>query len=259
MSVPSDKNGETCPDCKGSGGVAVQVGGGPDAYEQEVQCPRCGGTGALRPPSAPIKADIALDLSLLDTLLVRCGACLQKYSVDPHGDQVHLTGLYECPHCKHPLDSRAWLYAIRNLQKMLATRSASAEPTDRQLSALYAAFLRHVRDKAPAPDQETIYARQWDAWEEVFGKGRRTESAATLADENRRFRNGFANLSQALADAPGLPIECLSPEDQAKWTDTLTGILMALGVLETTGRPLHLFEALTEAVDEARLAEGGTT
>ena len=74
---------------------------------------------------AEISADIDLDLSLLDTLLIRCGACLQKYSIQPHQDQTYLTHLYECPHCKHPLDSRAWLYAIRNLQKMVAAQHPS--------------------------------------------------------------------------------------------------------------------------------------
>lgn len=74
-----------------------------------------------------------------------------------------------------------------------------------------------------------------------------TGHAKDLERENQRFRNGFANLSKALQDGPGLPIELLDEADQAKWTDTITGILMALGVLEVTGKPMNPFEALTEA------------
>lgn len=72
-----------------------------------------------------------------------------------------------------------------------------------------------------------------------------------LEAENQRFRNGFANLNQALADAPGLPLEIQDKESLELWTDTLHGILMALGVLEATGKPLSPFEAL---VDAAQLA-----
>lgn len=78
------------------------------------------------------------------------------------------------------------------------------------------------------------------------------EWARTLERENRRLRNGFANLNKALEEAPGLPIELLSAEEQEAWTDILSGILMALGVLETTGRPMSPFEALIEAAGEAK-------
>lgn len=81
---------------------------------------------------------------------------------------------------------------------------------------------------------------------------RQQSEITRLMEENQRFRNGFANLSKALEEAPGLPIELLDEEDQAKWTDTITGILMALGVLEVTGRPMSPFEALVEAASEAR-------
>lgn len=69
----------------------------------------------------------------------------------------------------------------------------------------------------------------------------------TLTAENQRFRNGFANLYQALQDAPGLPIEALGEEDQAKWTDLITGLMMALGGLEMDGRPMSVWEALQDA------------
>ena len=69
---------------------------------------------------------------------------------------------------------------------------------------------------------------------------------AQLERDAERYRNGFANLMHALQDAPPLPIEALSAENQAKWTDLLTGLLMALGVLETTGRPQSIWDALTD-------------
>lgn len=86
---------------------------------------------------------------------------------------------------------------------------------------------------------------------------RRAEAAeariAELERDAARYRNGFANLMQALNDAPGLPLECLSQEELARWTDVLTGILMALGVLEHTGRPMSMWEALQNAaIDRAR-------
>ena len=82
--------------------------------------------------------------------------------------------------------------------------------------------------------------------------GKLSARIAELERDAARFRNGFANLTQALQDAPGLPIETLSAEDQAKWTDLLTGLLMALGVLEATGKPQSMWEALTEAAMKAK-------
>lgn len=43
---PADARDAECPNCKGSGEMAVLVGGGPDAYETPVNCPKCAGTGA---------------------------------------------------------------------------------------------------------------------------------------------------------------------------------------------------------------------
>lgn len=103
----------------------------------------------------------------------------------------------------------------------------------------------------PKTDAEGVrFGRLMIEWPK--GKQKTTELipadfARELERENQRFRNGFANLTKALQDGPGLPIELLDEADQAKWTDTITGILMALGVLEVTGKPMSPFEALMEA------------
>ena len=62
----------------------------------------------------------------------------------------------------------------------------------------------------------------------------------------RKFQHGIDNILSALEAAPGLPIETLSREDQEKWTDIITGILMALGPYQATGKPLALFEAIND-------------
>ena len=89
----------------------------------------------------------------------------------------------------------------------------------------------------------------------TFDPQQAASAIVALQQDVDRYRNGFANLMQALQDAPALPIETLSVEDQAKWTDLLTGLLMALGVLETTGKPQSMWEALCDA---ARGAEKPT-
>jgi hypothetical protein len=54
-----------------------------------------------------------------------------------------------------------------------------------------------------------------------------------------------SDVERALDAAPGLPIECLSEEDQEKWTDAITGILMALGPYRISGRPETLWENIS--------------
>ena len=66
-----------------------------------------------------------------------------------------------------------------------------------------------------------------------------------MTDE-QKFRNALNNILAALKAAPGLPIETLSAEDQAKWTDVITGILMALGPYEVTGKPVTFFDYMME-------------
>ena len=66
-----------------------------------------------------------------------------------------------------------------------------------------------------------------------------------MSDE-QKFRNALDNILARLQAAPGLPIETLPREDQAKWTDTITGILMALGPYSTTGRPVTLWDYMQE-------------
>lgn len=70
-----------------------------------------------------------------------------------------------------------------------------------------------------------------------------------LRDENQRFRNGYANLMQALMDAPGLPLEGSSDAALTEWTNIITGILMALGTLDATGKPQSPWEALCAIAD----------
>lgn len=65
-----------------------------------------------------------------------------------------------------------------------------------------------------------------------------------MGDETERLRNGLDNILQAMNDAPGLPIECLSVEDQTRWTQTIHAILMALGPYEITGKPITIHEYL---------------
>lgn len=72
----------------------------------------------------------------------------------------------------------------------------------------------------------------------------------TLRDENARFRNGYDNLLAAFRKAPALPLECLSQEDLEEWTDTISGILLALGPYMETGRPLTIMEALKEKIKD---------
>lgn len=76
------------------------------------------------------------------------------------------------------------------------------------------------------------------------------EEVERLRDENQRFRNGYANLSRALQNGPGLPLEGSSEEALAEWTGIIAGILMALGTLESTGKPQSPWEALL-AIDNA--------
>ena len=64
-----------------------------------------------------------------------------------------------------------------------------------------------------------------------------------MTDE-QKFRNALDNILAALKDAPPLPIESLSAEDQAKWT--ITGILVALGPYEVTGRPVTPWDYMQE-------------
>lgn len=71
-----------------------------------------------------------------------------------------------------------------------------------------------------------------------------------LREENQKLRNGFTNLGRALEEAPGLPLEYLSKDDLAKWTDLITGLLIALGTLEVTGKPIGTLEALCEAAGQ---------
>ena len=66
-----------------------------------------------------------------------------------------------------------------------------------------------------------------------------------MTDE-QKFRNALDNILAALRDAPALPIESLSAEDQAKWTDTITGILVALGPYAATGKPVTPWEYMLE-------------
>ena len=61
-----------------------------------------------------------------------------------------------------------------------------------------------------------------------------------------RYRNGIDNILAALKAAPSLPIETLSREDQAKWTDVITGILVALGPYAVTGKPVTPWEYMLE-------------
>ena len=63
----------------------------------------------------------------------------------------------------------------------------------------------------------------------------------------QKFRNALDNILAALKAAPPLPIETCSREDQAGWTDTITGILMALGPYGATGRPVTPWEYLNDA------------
>lgn len=70
--------------------------------------------------------------------------------------------------------------------------------------------------------------------------------------ENQSFRNGFDNLLAALDKAPGLPIEAQSEEDQAKWTDLITGLLMALGSYQHSGKPQSVWEGLQDAALAAK-------
>ena len=66
-----------------------------------------------------------------------------------------------------------------------------------------------------------------------------------MTDE-QKFRNALDNILLAFKNAPPLPIESLSAEDQAKWTDTITGILMALGPYAATGRPVTFADYMME-------------
>lgn len=71
--------------------------------------------------------------------------------------------------------------------------------------------------------------------------------AERVAGENAKLRNGYRNLFAALKDAPGLPLITCTSDELDKWTDLLHGLLIALGVLEATGKPQTMFEALTDA------------
>ena len=73
------------------------------------------------------------------------------------------------------------------------------------------------------------------------------EEIARLRDDNQRYLNGFLNLSKAFEEAPGLPLELLSEDDLAKWTDIITSVLMVCGILEHDGRPLTMLESLAKA------------
>lgn len=44
----SEMDGAACPRCLGSGCVPAMSNGGPDAYEVDVDCDHCGGTGSAR-------------------------------------------------------------------------------------------------------------------------------------------------------------------------------------------------------------------
>lgn len=82
----------------------------------------------------------------------------------------------------------------------------------------------------------------------VSPEGIRVSEIAQLREDNQRYRNGFLNLMKAFEEAPGLPLELLSEDDQAKWTDIITSILMVCGILEHDGRPLTMLESLAQAV-----------
>jgi len=66
-----------------------------------------------------------------------------------------------------------------------------------------------------------------------------------MTDE-QKFRNALDNILLAFKNAPALPIESLSAEDQAKLTDVITGILVALGPYEVTGKPVTLWDYMLE-------------
>lgn len=94
----------------------------------------------------------------------------------------------------------------------------------------------------------TITARMTQIADDLRKDGYYTaaNSVDAIAGERDKFRNGIDNILAALKAAPGLPIECLSREDQGKWTDTITDILKALGPHEVTGKPVTLMEYVLE-------------
>jgi len=103
-------------------------------------------------------------------------------------------------------------------------------------------MLVHASRKEHAPLtiwEEEQLARAWLALTE-------------LDKECERLRNGLDNLFDALKNAPGLPLETLPQADLEKWTDLITGVMMALGVLKHTGKPMSMWDSL---IDSAR-AEG---
>ena len=77
------------------------------------------------------------------------------------------------------------------------------------------------------------------------------KDCAADKQESAKFKNGLNNILNELSKAPGLPIESLRVDEQAIWTDTITGILMALGPYAITGRPETIWEHLVAAQEEA--------
>ena len=59
--------------------------------------------------------------------------------------------------------------------------------------------------------------------------GQAADAITALRQRAEAAEKDRQTISEALERAPSLPIETLSAEDQAKWTDTITAILMLLG------------------------------
>lgn len=70
-----------------------------------------------------------------------------------------------------------------------------------------------------------------------------------LETEAARLSNGYHNILAEFEKAPGLPLETLSQDDLAKWTDIITGILKALGPFSITGKPISLGEYLDATLE----------
>ena len=99
----------------------------------------------------------------------------------------------------------------------------------------------------PKPATDTGYEfglTHEDVWPGDAGLSSEAEEVERLRDDNQRFRNGYANLMNALQNAPGLPLEGSSEEALVEWTNIIAGILFALGTLEATGKPQSPWEAL---------------
>lgn len=118
---------------------------------------------------------------------------------------------------------------------------------DQALSALGVAF--EAMDKMREVAEGKHIGNEGVVCEQLNNAQRIIEETFMLCGEGgepNKFRNGLDNILAALKAAPGLPIECLSREDQAKWTDTITGILMALGPYDVTAKQITIMEYMVE-------------